>query len=222
MQKRLLIFDLDGTLVDSAQDIVMTMNKLVTLKGEKPIPESFVRSQIGVGLLSLVQGLFPHRNDWEDLAKEFRRLYVSEGLSNTKLYPDVLEFLQSWRHELAIVTNKSEGPTHHVLKAVGLDQIPWKSVIGGDTLKEKKPHPLPLIETMKRLKANVSETLMIGDAWPDLEAAEAAGVESVAVTFGYSTLAQLKSYKPIAFLRSYKDLGELIARLNQRLKVDIS
>jgi phosphoglycolate phosphatase len=222
MQKRLLIFDLDGTLVDSAQDIILAINKLILQKGEKPIPEKIIRSGIGVGLIKLLQDLFPHRNDWSELAKDFRQLYVAAGFTNTKIYPGAVEFLQSWPHQLAMVTNKSEGPTHQLLQQLGLDALPWKSIIGGDTLTERKPHPLPLFETMQKLSANISETLMIGDAWPDMAAAEAAGVEALAVTFGYSTLEQLQQYNPVAFLHSYEDLPKVIASLNQRLKIDIN
>jgi len=221
MQKRLLIFDLDGTLIDSAEDIVQTMNQVCEHMGESPISGDLVRSRIGEGLLKLMQDLFPHRTDWDDLVQKFRQIYMSLGHKHTIIYPGAIEFLQSWQGELAIVTNKSQAPTHHVLKSLGLDEFPWKSIIGGDTLSERKPHPLPLLTTLERLGRTPHEALMIGDAYPDMLAAEGACIESIAVTFGYSKIEELRRYKPVAFLHSYKDLPEIIAYLNGRPKAVI-
>lgn len=221
MQKKLLIFDLDGTLIDSAEDIVQTINKTAKFFNESPIPSEVIRSQIGEGLLKLIQDLFPHRSDWTDIVQHFRQTYVNEGLKHTVIYPDAVDFLQSWQGDLAMVTNKSDGPTHHVLKSLGLDRIPWKSIIGGDTLSERKPHPLPLLTTLSRLNRQPEESLMIGDAFPDMMAAQAAGIESIAVTFGYSKIEELRQYSPVAFLHSYKDLHQTIASLNGRNKADI-
>jgi len=221
MQKKLLIFDLDGTLIDSAEDIVQTMNKTAKFFGESAIPSEVIRSQIGEGLLKLIQDLFPHRSDWTDIVQRFRQIYINEGLKHTVIYPDAVDFLQSWQGDLAMVTNKSEAPTHHVLKSLGLDQIPWKSIIGGDTLSERKPHPLPLLTTLQRLNRRPEESLMIGDAFPDMRAAQSAGIESIAITFGYSKIEELRQYSPVAFLQSYKDLHQTIASLNGRTKADI-
>lgn len=221
MQKHLLIFDLDGTIIDSAEDIVQTMNQVATVHGEAQIPSEVVRSRIGEGLLKLMQDLFPHRTDWTDLVKEFRRVYVQDGFKHTTIYPGAVDFLKSWQGELALVTNKSEGPTHHVLKALGLDQIPWKSIIGGDTLAERKPHPLPILTTLQRLGCKADNAVMIGDAYPDMLSAAAAEVESIAITFGYSKIEELRRYNPAAFLHSYKDLPDVIAYLNGRHKADI-
>lgn len=221
MQKHLLIFDLDGTIIDSAEDIVQTMNQVTKIHGEAPIPSEVVRSRIGEGLLKLMQDLFPHRTDWDDLVQEFRKVYVRDGFKHTTIYPGAVEFLTSWQGDLAIVTNKSEAPTHHVLKALGLDQVPWKSIIGGDTLSERKPHPLPILTTLHRLNCPAANAVMIGDAYPDMMSAKAANVEAIAITFGYSKIEELRKHNPAAFLHSYKDLPNVIAGLNARHKADI-
>lgn len=216
MQKKLLIFDLDGTLIDSAEDIVQTMNRMVERQGEQPIPADLIRARIGEGLLQLMKDLFPQRSDWSELIKEFRKIYIQEGMQHTTIYPGAVEFLRSWQGEIALVTNKSEEPTHHVLKILGLNQLPWKSILAGDSLAERKPHPLPLLTTLERLGHHADAALMIGDAYPDMLAAQSAGMESIAVTFGYTSIEELQRYQPVAFLQSYHDLAEIIACLNAR------
>jgi phosphoglycolate phosphatase len=215
---RLLIFDLDGTLIDSADDYQVSVNRLMREENKPELSREQVQHGLGHGLRSMVRGLFP------DLANEIHRLHEIEErflyyylqydcTTKTALYPGALEFLRSWKGELAVVTNKSLAPTKKIMTHLGLDEFHWSSVFCFESLPERKPSAFPLEEAMKRIGAAREETLMIGDGLPDLKAAQNAGVRSVIATFGYTDAALLKEHHPTRFFSSYQELQQLIREL---------
>ncbi len=221
----LLIFDLDGTLIDSAKDISSALNKTLAFYGKPTLPHEVIVHHIGEGLQKLLSDFFPEHQDsplekYQHIYENFLNTYEEEMYKTTRPFPGAVEFLQEYPGPKGIVTNKNEGPAKKILRHCGLldgdDAIPWIAVFGADTLTERKPHPLPLQEMMRRSGNSASTTFMIGDGTPDMKAAQAAGVGSIAVEFGYSKIEVLQKYNPVATLQSYAGLHKLIHKLINR------
>ena len=217
---KLLIFDLDGTLIDSAPDITTAVNTMLTKRDMAPLHGDIVKAAIGEGLKKLIRDLFPdHRDDpkfIDDLEADLMLHYDHHLLDTTKPFAGVEEFLHKTKIPFAIVTNKPMRYTEKTLTGLKLDQYPWLRVFSADSLPKRKPDPMPLIELMKIAGVAPEETLMIGDGIPDMLAAKAAGVRSVACEFGYTKLDTLKDLGAAATLPSYAHLPALIAELSGR------
>lgn len=217
----LLIFDLDGTLIDSAEDISSALNKTLQFYGKPTLPHEVIVAHIGEGLKQLIADFFPeHKNSaseqYQHIHHHFLQAYEDEMYNTTRPFPGVMDFLQQYPGPKGIVTNKNEAPTHKIVRHLGLDRFPWVGVFGADTLAERKPHPLPLQEMMKRAGRSATTTFMIGDGLPDMKAAQAAGVGAIAVEFGYSKLEILQKYEPVATLPDYAGLHNLVLELINR------
>lgn len=217
----LLIFDLDGTLIDSAEDISSALNKTLQFYGKPTLPYETIVAHIGEGLRQLIADFFPeHKHSapeqYQHIHQRFLQTYEDEMYNTTKTFPGVMDFLQQYPGPKGIVTNKNQEPTHKIVRHLGLDSIPWVGVFGADTFSERKPHPLPLQEMMKRAGRSATTTFMIGDGLPDMKAAQAAGVGAIAVEFGYSKLEILQKYDPVATLPGYAGLHNLVLELINR------
>jgi phosphoglycolate phosphatase len=210
----LLIFDLDGTLIDSAPDIVATTHALFSERGVPPLAEETVVAAIGEGLKQLVFSLFPetHRDPQllRQLEDDFYRHYENNLIRRTTIYDGVENFLESNPKKIAIVTNKYARLAERTVTGLGLDRFPWLRVFGADSLANRKPDPLPLIEVMKLAGVSRRQTVMIGDGIPDMVAARRAGVHSIGVTFGYSKPEVLRAQGASLLLDAYHDLPELL------------
>ncbi|MGZ3748244.1 MAG: HAD family hydrolase [Pseudobdellovibrionaceae bacterium] len=218
----LLIFDLDGTLIDSAKDISSALNKTLTFFNKPNLPHEVIVSHIGEGLRKLLRDFFPEYHNqpphtYQHVYLHFLNTYEKEMYNTTRPYPGAVEFLQQYPGPKGIVTNKNEDPAKKILHHLGLLQtIPWVGVFGADTFAECKPHPLPLQEMMKRAGRSLTSTFMIGDGLPDMQAAQAAGVGAIAIEFGYSQKEILQRYNPVATLRHYAGLQPLLDKLLAR------
>lgn len=217
----LLIFDLDGTLIDSAEDISTALNKTLLYYDKPTLPHEVIVAHIGEGLKKLLADFFPeHKNSppekYKHIEDRFLQTYEEEMYNTTKPFPGVVEFLNNYPGPKGIVTNKNEDPAKKIVRHLGLDAIPWVGVFGADTLTERKPHPLPLQEMMKRAGRSATTTFMIGDGLPDVKAAQAAGVGAIAVEFGYTKLEILQKYDPVATLQDYAGLHNLVLELINR------
>lgn len=212
---RLLIFDLDGTLIDSAPDIVSAVHSLTRSRGLPDLPDAQVRTAIGEGLRALIHSVFPvAKTDPEyslELEADFERHYEAHLLEKTRVFPGVESFLNVWPGAISIVTNKQERFARASLAGVGLDTFDWIRIFGADSLPEKKPSPLPLLETMRAAGVPPEQTLMIGDGIPDIVAARNAGVRSIAVEFGYADVAKLVALGASATVSGFDKLLPLIA-----------
>ena len=222
---RLLIFDLDGTLVDSAPDIITTVNNLMLERGHEPLPDKQIIAAIGEGLKQLVFSLFPetHGNPklLDELDKEFFKHYEENLLIKTTVFPGVEEFLEKLPKvtKIAVVTNKNERLALAVLAGLKLDRFPWVKVFGADSLPRKKPDPLPLNEVMRIAGVPREQTVMVGDGIPDMIAGRRAGVHTVAIGFGYTQLPILQGLGSTMTLSSFAELPSIlkeISKLNPR------
>ncbi len=211
---KLIIFDLDGTLIHSAPDIVVTTNQLMLRRGRKPLEASVVTDAIGEGLMQLVYDCFPEaRGDQRQLdtiALEFAEVYELNLLKLTKTFDGVEKFLEEIENaetlKMAIVTNKRSKWTEVTLKGLKLDRFNWVRVYGSDSLAERKPHPLPLLEAMKAAGVEPENTVMVGDGLPDMRAAVRAGVHAIGCAYGYCSAEKLVGAGASVVIQSPHDL----------------
>ncbi len=186
-----IIFDLDGTLVDSAEDLRAALNNLMSDLGLRPIEANEIKGMIGDGVPKLVErALVAAKGDPEQrdfLLPRFLAIYQANPADLTRCYPGVLETLDALRRKdfrLAVVTNKPVLATKKILEAMSLAEF-FPVVVGGDSMEKRKPDPAPLLEAARQLKIDASQILMVGDNIHDVEAAHAAGMRCVAVSYGY-------------------------------------
>lgn len=216
-----LVFDLDGTLIDSAPQIHAAANMVFRTKGLSEFSQDTVRSFIGNGVGVLVnrllayQGLEPSPDLQEDLVSSFISIY-EEAFDLTTLYPGVstvLTTLAEAGHRLAICTNKPASPTRAVLRHFGLTTL-FPVIVGGDTLPQRKPDPAPLRAAIAALGSGKS--LFVGDSEVDAETAKAAGVPLALFTKGYRAAAVETLGAKIIF-DDFAALPPLISHLSPRL-----
>lgn len=216
----LLVFDLDGTLIDSAPDIIVAINRTLDLHGKKALSDEVIISHIGEGLKKLIADIFMEEDldpsEIIELEMEFLRIYEEEMLHRTRIFDGVENFLENYSGPISIITNKNEGPAKAILTHLGLDRFPWQYIFGADTLEERKPSPVPLQTVMKLTGHFPHNTFMIGDGIPDVLSALRAGVPSIAIGFGYTSTDQLQKYEPSGILGHYQELPQLLRKLSQR------
>ena len=187
---RAVLFDLDGTLLDTAPDLIRAVNRLRALHHLSAVPTTQVRPFVSKGGRAMINAAFP---DWDDASREpllqpFLDLYREQIVVDTMLFEgfeDTLLALEARGLALAIVTNKPAWLTHPVLIETRLARR-FLAVICGDSLSEKKPHPAPVLEACRLLDVSPAQAVMVGDDARDIEAARAAGAWSIAVRFGYA------------------------------------
>lgn len=193
-------FDLDGTLCDSVADLAAAANATRRHMGLPELPEKIVESYVGDGIAKLVHRVLT--NSREELAAQekwetaftFFITYYREHLSVfTRAYPSTetgLGLLKSLGIPLAVITNKNELLATELLKQLGLADY-FSLILGGDSLPEKKPNPLPLQHAAEVLGIRIENMLMVGDSHNDILAAKAAGCLAVGVDFGYGNMVAL-------------------------------
>jgi phosphoglycolate phosphatase len=193
------LFDLDGTLVDSAPDLAAAVDQMLEHLGRSPAGIDRVRNWVGNGASVLVRRALAGQVDWEpvrpkdealfkDALAIFYHAYGSINGRHSVVYPGVEACLTQLKNQgcrLGIVTNKPEQFVAPLLEQMGLDH--WFDLtVGGDTLPVKKPDPAPLLHAMETLGGTRGTTVMVGDSGADINAALAAGIPCVAVRYGYN------------------------------------
>ncbi len=190
MAIRLLIFDLDGTLVDSARDITEALNHAMGPDVE-PVTTEQTKTMIGEGAIKLLNKLLEQRRVKTDrpvLMKDFLDYYSSHLDVYTEPYPEVRETLdQLGGYKKALVSNKLYRLSVKTLESFDLLRH-FEFIAGGDTSPERKPSPRAILPVLDRFEAKPEETILIGDSIYDVEAGRAAGVRTVAVTYGYGSI----------------------------------
>lgn len=185
-----VLFDLDGTLIDTATDMGAALNNLLREEGHQPLPIDVIRPFVSQGGLVLTRLGFADKvaeSAIEPLRQRFLDHYRAIIAESSRLFPgmhEVLAQLEAWNIPWGIVTNKPEWLTFPLLQQLELQQR-CQVVIGGDTLPEKKPHPLPLLTAAGRLAIESQQCIYIGDDERDIIAGKAAGMETVIARYGY-------------------------------------
>lgn len=185
-----VLFDLDGTLIDSAPDLGSAADKMRTDRGLPSLPDALYRPLAGAGARGMLQvafGIDPQHADYDALRDEFFRNYESAMTVRTYAFDGVVELLrelQQQQRRWGVVTNKMARFTDPLTRAMPLfDQA--SVVISGDTTPHAKPHPAPLLEAARRLGLPPAHCLYVGDDERDIVAGRAAGMLTVAATYGY-------------------------------------
>jgi phosphoglycolate phosphatase len=194
MRTTTVIFDVDGTLIDSAEDIHAALNHGLALAGGGAIDFESSRRLISLGLeRSLEQvladrGVRPGAGELARLKAACAAYYDAHLVERTRLYPGVAETLESLKRAgaaLGICTNKRPEPTAHILEALGVAHY-FDVLIARGTLPQAKPHPAPLLAAVRALGGSSERAAMVGDSTADVDCARAAQVRAVAVSYGYS------------------------------------
>lgn len=214
MEVKGILFDLDGTLIDSRRDIAACVNyTLSELGGYPPLSLESVEQMVGDGVRQLLtRAAGPMDEPTMKRALDiFLPYYFDHCADTTQLYPNVLETLNALGSRgLAVVTNKPMAHTEKTLKALGMDDL-FPVVLGGDSLATRKPHPAPVLEAVRRLGVSPDQALMVGDSPMDIHAARSAGVRVAAVTYGFRTGAELMSHAPDYLLGGFAELREVLS-----------
>lgn len=186
-----IVFDLDGTLIDSAPDIHAAVSLTLARNGHKELSLAEVTSFVGNGLPKLVERVMVRVGidlDGHDaMTAEVLADYDSVNGKLTRVYPGVcaaLEAFEQHGHAMAICTNKPEAPARAILKALDLDRA-FRVVIGGDSLPVRKPDPEPLLATIARVDGSPETAVYVGDSEVDAETAQRAGVTFALYSGGY-------------------------------------
>jgi phosphoglycolate phosphatase len=189
---RAALFDLDGTLLDTAPDLAAAGNRMLAELGRPALTEDGIRDFIGKGIVNLVRRCIDATggggaSDYERALVVFERHYEAGIADATRAYPGVVEGLEVLRRNgilLGCVTNKAGRFTELLLERTGLRGF-FGVVVSGDTVARKKPHPDPLLHAASQLGAEPGQTLMVGDSLNDVQSARAAGCPVVVVPYGY-------------------------------------
>ncbi|WP_263078287.1 phosphoglycolate phosphatase [Endozoicomonas sp. Mp262] len=220
----LVMYDLDGTLVDSVPDLAISIDKMLEDLGRPVAGIDKVRLWVGNGIPVMVKraiaddmnGHQPGRVDQQLFEKGYERFkhhYAIEIGQHSHVYPGVMDFLETMNNQgvkQAIVTNKSEFFTEKLLQLMKIDHF-FELSIGGDSLAEKKPHPMPLLHVMKHCGATTENSLMVGDSSNDIKAAKAAGVKVIGLPYGYNHGQPIEASNPDLVV---KTLSELICSVS--------
>lgn len=186
-----IVFDLDGTLVDSARDIVAALDRLLVERGRPAVGFEAGRAMIGDGARVLIERGFAATGgpvgDIDGALKRWFELYAADIAGHSQPYPGVRETLTALKARgiaLAVCTNKADAPSRQLLAELDL-ALPFAAVVGGD-VPHRKPDPRHILDTLAALGARPGEALMVGDSPNDAKAAQAAGLPVVIVDYGYS------------------------------------
>jgi phosphoglycolate phosphatase len=197
---KLLVFDLDGTLIDSAQDLCNSVNATLAQFGRPKLPDTTIAGYIGNGALLLVRrafaadnGIVPNEETLTSAYAFFLDYYREHKLDYTYAYDGVLEALAALRtmreqpnaptRAMAVLTNKPVRPAQAICEALGLSPY-FLNIYGGNSFTTKKPDPAGLFALMKEAQARPQETVMIGDSQVDVQTARNAGAWCIGCTFG--------------------------------------
>ncbi len=215
---RAVLFDLDGTLIDTAPDLHAAVCAMLRDFGHAALPLSTVRSYVGRGVSDLVKRSLaaslevPEGAAPPDALASFRRHYAEENGRNATLYPGVREGLNALRERalpMAVITNKTAAFTLPLLKQMDIADY-FSVVISGDSLPKLKPDPLPLIWVCGRLDVSPEEALFVGDSINDFRAARAAGCPVFLLPYGYNEGRDVRELKADAIVPSFESILERI------------
>ena len=185
----LVLFDLDGTLLDSAPDMVATVNRMRATRGRPPMPLEALRPHVSKGSRAMSAAAFPELGGEVpgEMIREFLDVYEQELGRHGEPFAGVAELLaaiEAAGSRWGIVTNKPEYLARQVLPKLGWDSRS-AVLVGGDSLPERKPHPLPLLHAAQAVGVDIADCAYVGDDERDIVAARAAGMHSVVALWGY-------------------------------------
>lgn len=193
---KLIIFDLDGTLIDSIPDLTDAVNHMRSTFSLSRLSQAEVTSLVGEGAMRLVEEALPgfNRADLQKGLECFLDYNFRHIIDKTGFYPDVtetLDILKDKGYVLAVASNKSEPHCKEILRLLEADHY-FSAILGAESAAERKPSPAPIFHLMQQFGVSHSETVMVGDSINDIKAGKSAGVLTIGCTFGYGTSDELK------------------------------
>jgi phosphoglycolate phosphatase len=217
----LIVFDLDGTLVDSAADLITTLNVILAREAVAAVPLENARFVIGAGAKALIErglaaaGCHVEAPKLEVMYHEFLAYYEDHLADQTVLFPGVLDSLDRFERagfRFAVCTNKLERNSIKLLQLLDVAHR-FHAICGQDTFGVAKPDPNLLWRTIERAKGKRKCALMVGDSRTDIDTAKAAGIPVVAVDFGYSDR-DVRAFAPDRVISHFDDLFDAVAELD--------
>jgi len=221
-QLKLLVFDLDGTLVDSQVDLANAINHMLRHYHRPELPVDVVAGYIGDGANMLVRRSLgdPRDENFVSQAYEtFVTYYREHALDNTYAYPGVVDALRAIREtangqlQMAVLSNKPVRPSERILKGLGMDGF-FVRIYGGNSFETKKPDPLGALTLLRETSTEPAHAVMIGDSQNDVLTARNAGMWSVGVTYGFSP-DTLKAHPPDVLIDSPDELTSALGLVEQ-------
>ena len=218
-----MIFDLDGTLVDSAPDLALALNHTLSTLDYETYSAEIIRSWVGNGAQTLVRrglsgSILPDDNIEPELFAKaldiFLDFYSQNLCVETITYPNVLATLKRLKKEgyrLALVTNKPYAFIEPLLEGLELTGL-FELCLGGDSLPKRKPDPMPLLHVCEALGVKAFECVMVGDSKNDILAAKAAKMHSIGVSYGYNYGEKINIYKPENVVDGFSAIFELLSK----------
>ena len=216
---RMVLIDVDGTLVDSVPDLAWCVDEMMRRMGRPAHGEGRVRDWVGNGVERLVRRALVGQLEGEPPDDDFQRayplflgLYADNTSKRSVLYPGVregMDYMKGQGYALGCVTNKAAQFTIPLLQDLGLYEE-FGIVVAGDTLAVKKPDPGPLLHAAAHFGVAPEESLMLGDSQSDVKAARAAGFQIVCMSYGYNHGEDIRDYAPDAVIDSMTELRDLI------------
>jgi phosphoglycolate phosphatase len=216
----LVVFDLDGTLVDTAPDLISALNWVLAREGLPPVPLAFARKMIGQGARRLIErgleleGREMSMADVTRLTTDFIDHYAAHIADASEPFDGLiaaLDNLEASGYRFAVCTNKLEWLSQLLLDRLGLTPR-FQAICGADTFGVSKPDPVILQQTVARAGGRMSAVVMVGDAGPDIGVARRAGIPVIGVEFGYTEV-PIADLKPDLLIGHFRDLPDAVARL---------
>jgi phosphoglycolate phosphatase len=213
---KLVIFDLDGTLVDTGRDITNALNHALNFYGLKSLSLEETIMMIGEGITRLIEKVLgQEKSGKRDLVVQKFIDYYAEHLTDfSKVYPGVRETLERLHgYKKAVISNKREFLSTRLLDKLGLLEF-FAMVVGSDTTPERKPSAMPIMHVLTTLGVHPDEAAIVGDSNFDIEAGEKAGIQTIAVTYGYRD----KHYLSDAdfMIDSFRELPDILDRTSSK------
>ncbi len=218
-----IVFDLDGTLVDTAPDLIRATNHVLGRAGLAPVPAHEIRPLVSFGSRRMIErGLELHGRtlseaELDRLWREFLDYYADNIAVESQPYPMIettLDQLLTAGMRLAVCTNKMEGLSRTLLTALGMSDR-FATICGRDTFPVYKPHPDHLTGAITRAGGDAANAIMVGDSDTDLNTARAARIPFIGVTFGYTDV-PMRDLRPDALIEHYSEFSAALAQIARR------
>ena len=213
MEVELIIFDLDGTLVNSIPDLTDSLNHVAKLHNKSVIDESRVTSLVGSGINKLLEDIFninQHHSSFASYFNQFMEHHEQNYSKRSHLYNNTISILKYFKaKKLAILSNKINHLTKQVAKDFNIYDY-FDIILGATNDLKKKPSGEPITHILNKLNIIPSKAIMVGDSEHDIMCAKSAGIVSVALTSGYRSLEQLKKHKPNYIIDDIIELKSII------------
>ncbi|CAA6800446.1 MAG: Phosphoglycolate phosphatase (EC [uncultured Sulfurovum sp.] len=221
MNKKVIIFDLDGTLIDSSADLALAINHMLKSINRSTFTLDEIHNWVGNGAQTLVKRALSGSTEiadnidetaFQNALKIFLEFYAKNLAVETVTYPHVLSTLAKLKehgYKLVIVTNKPFDFVEPILEGLKLKEY-FEFHLGGDSLKEKKPNPAPLLYVCDKLNVSPSECVMVGDSKNDILAAKACDMQSIGLTYGYNYGEHISTYNPDIYFSDFSKISSTL------------